>query len=89
MKARAKKSRPKLTVAAARKAIREVIAKRGPKPRSALAWFRSLPPERQAALRKRFLRRFGPPAPGDGAKKAVMEEISAPRKAAKSSTRNR
>lgn len=75
-------SRPTLTVGAARKAIRAVIAKRGPKPMTALAWFRSLPPERQAALRKRFLRRFGPPAPG--AKETTVSRQSAWRKATRS-----
>lgn len=82
MKTGVTKSRPTLTVGAARKAIRTVIAKRGPKPMSALAWFRSLSAERQAALRKRFLGRFGPPA--RGTKKTAAKHQSASRKTTKS-----
>jgi len=61
------RSRRALAVDVARKAIGTVIGKRGARPMGALAWFRSLAPERQASLRKRYLGHFGPPASSNDA----------------------
>jgi hypothetical protein len=81
MKTGVARSRPVVTVDVARKAIRAVIAKRGAKPMGASAWFRSLPPDRQASLRERFLGHFGQPASSNGTKKTVAKTKATPRKA--------
>jgi hypothetical protein len=69
-KASVSKSRPLVTADVARNAVRVVMAKRGAKPIGASQWLRSLPAERQASLRERFLGHFGPPASRDGKKVA-------------------
>jgi hypothetical protein len=77
------RSRPALSAGVARKAIRIVIAKRGSKPTGPLAWFRSLSPERQASLRKRFLGHFGQPATSNIKKSGGEKTKPAPKKAKK------